>query len=162
MDVRIQVVWFPSCWFAMFWYLLEEWNLVIYIICRKIYKMPLLLAEVKYRKITFFTNCWTHIFGLNNTFASRTGFWVIDFMISIQNHTVTFLGCYENYGGVECYFASEFIFFNSSDSVRVRSIEWKKQENFSILLMERLFHQADDGLTYGLIDEETQSQFVEL
>ena len=136
------------------------WSFTLY--AGKYEKMPILLAEVKYRKITFFTNCWTHIFGLNNTFASRTGFWVIDFMISIQNHTVTFLGCYKNNGGVECYFASEFIFFNSSDSVRVRSVEWKKQENFSILLMERLFHQADDGLTYGLINVETQSQFVEL
>ena len=67
------------------------WSFTLY--AGKYEKMPILLAEVKYRKITFFTYCWTHIFGLNNTFASRTGFWVIDFMISIQNHTVTFLGC---------------------------------------------------------------------
>ena len=110
-------------------------------------KIPILLTEIKSKKITFLSYLWAQTFGLSNTYASKTGFYVKDFDISIGENIVTFYGYYANSCGFTHYFATEYYFFNQSECIRARSVGWKYHNISSYVLMEQFFHQVIEGST---------------
>ena len=83
--------------------------------------LRILLTDIKSKKLTYLAYLWADIFGLIQTYASRTGFYVTDFDMVLQETKVTFRGHYLDASGYVQEYYSTFSFTNRSQRIRVQS-----------------------------------------